>query len=120
MPNESHGHWLVVVGACSFLLLAFFSGAGQAAMAHALEARPVNAPAMGLEPVPKALDDRPCVACHIAPGPVMYGFGELREPLAKASWQAYAASFPGTPVAAEHEDRQLRVPVRIAFCRWLD
>lgn len=52
MPNESHGHWRVVGGTCKFLLLAFFSGAGQLAMAHAGEARPVKTPATGSAPAP--------------------------------------------------------------------
>jgi len=65
-------------------------------------------------------DCAPCVACCVAPPPSLHTHGgEPRAP-DEPSWPTHAAE--GPPRAAELDSGGWRacMPVRIAFCRWLD
>lgn len=75
--------------------------------------------AMSTPAMPEAMDCLPCASCYVAPAPATTGFvGKCRESLTLLRWirpQAYltsCSSFDGGTGRS-------RVPIRIAFCRWL-
>lgn len=74
---------------------------------------------MDVAPMPVAMDAMPCALCYSAPAPSPHTVGgECREHEA-AAWPVHVASVPD----AEYFDaggRQVRLPVRILYCRWLD
>ena len=123
-PSESRCHRLACIGAC--LLLALFCGASQASMGRVADGRPMVASATApvLEgaqhPMPKALDDMPCAQCDAAPGPGANGVGAEDGPRETAARQEHATSVADTTVFTDTGGWRPRLPVRIAFCRWLD
>ena len=125
-PRDSRGHRLacVAVGAC--LLLVLFSGGSQASTGRVADERPMVAPAtapgteVALHPMPKALDDMTCAQCYAAPGPAADGVSAesgLRETTAR---QERTTSVDDTTLFKDTGGWRQRLPVRIAFCRWLD
>lgn len=88
------------------------------------EVRPATASQMqpmgGAQPMSSLADCVPCAGCYIAPAPATHGFsGECKESEASVSWvQAVPA------LSAERwvdtVGNQTRLPIRIAFCRWLN
>ena len=96
----------------------------RSASASVQEARPVIAPAMvsmaDAKPMPGLADCAPCAGCYIAPAPSTHGFsGEGKEPEAQA-WHVQAVPVPTADWWLDTGREHLRLPVRIAFCRWLD
>lgn len=72
-----------------------------------------------LRPMPKALDDMPCAQCYAAPEPGA-GVGAESEPRGAVPQQHHATSVADTTLPKDAGGWPPRMPVRIAFCRWLD
>ena len=108
---------------CSFALLLWLAllGAGAtASIPMRSEAGPVAASGMASGSMPMTTNCMPCALCYIAPAPTRQGFsGQCHEPAAPI-WRIHA---PPAPASAWLFDRRVwrtRLPVRIAYCRWLD
>ena len=70
--------------------------------------------------MPSLADCLPCAGCYIAPAPATHGFrSEGKEPEARA-WHVHKVPVSTDDgclhIGGEHQ----RLPVRIAFCRWMD
>ena len=96
----------------------------RSASASSQEARPVMAPAMvsmaDAKPMLGLADCAPCAGCYIAPAPATHGFsGEGKEP-EEPVWRVPAAPLADADDRIDSGGSRPRVPVRIAFCRWLD
>ena len=96
----------------------------RSASASLQEVRPVMAPAMvtmaDAKPMSGLADFAPCAGCYSAPAPSTHGFsGEGKEPEAQA-WQMHAVPVPTEDWWLVTGGEHPRLPVRIAFCCWLD
>ena len=98
----------------------------RSASASLQEARPVMAPAMVSmadakpRPMPGLADCAPCAGCYIAPAPSTHGFsGEGKASEAQA-WHVQAVPLPTADWWLDSGGERPRLPVRIAFCRWLN
>ena len=109
----------------SFTLLLWFTLASSSTGATASspmrqEAEPVAAAGVALGSMPMTTGCIPCAICCIAPAPATHGFnGRCHGPDAP-SWRVHA---PHEPLpAGSFATGRLRacLPVRIAYCRWLD
>lgn len=72
------------------------------------------------ERMPGATDCRPCALCFVAPAPERHTFaGDSK---AATEWPPPIAAAPQAPAmrAAWRRTCREHVPIRIAFCRWLD
>lgn len=77
-------------------------------------------PAMDSHAKPQMSDSMPCAQCFAAPAPAVQGVGaEPGEPIEPA-WRTQGSATPDLSVFMDAGDRLPRLPVRIAFCRWLD
>jgi hypothetical protein len=100
--------------------LALLGGGARAFAPTLLEVRPMMVSAMASPSMPTVSDCMPCAVCCIAPAPSTHGFnGEGNEPEA-STWRVHAQRTPATVRFLEAGSSQVPVPVRIAFCRWLD
>lgn len=87
-----------------------------------LEARPVGAMGTMLRghSIVDAMDCPPCIGCYTAPAPSLQGFsGETRQP-DESAWPLHAAEARAPIRTFDDGGRRASMPVRIAFCRWLD
>ena len=107
-----------------FLTLVGVGAEARSAPASSQEARSVVAPAMvsmaDAHQMPGLANCLPCAGCYIAPAPATHGFsGEGKEPEARA-WHVHKVPVSTDDgclhIGGEHQ----RLPVRIAFCRWMD
>ena len=83
------------------------------------EVRPTAATAMSSQSMPAAFDCMPCARCFVAPAPATHGSGGDDQAPEELRWHvprppAFNAIFFDTG------SRYIALPVRIAFCRWLD
>lgn len=78
------------------------------------------ASAMASHARPQMSDSMPCARCFAAPAPAVQGVsaepGEPTEP----AWRAHATAAPDSCLLMDAGNQLPRLPVRIAFCRWLD
>ncbi len=117
---ELHLRSLAFVGAWLVLCPVLMSGEARASTTTMPEGRSEPASARPSVPMPQLLDCMPCFGCYLAPAPVAQGVsGEPpgpREPAGRVT----DAELPIWPECIEAGARPPRLPVRIAFCRWLD
>ena len=104
----------------AWALLALIGAGAHAANLAAHEMRPGAAAAAADERIPAAMDCDPCALCFVAPAPGPHTFTvDAKETgprilFAAASSASAVFRFPARSTRREH------VPIRIAFCRWLD
>lgn len=112
--------WRAFVSAWVLVCLALLGDGVRASMPTPQDARTVMVSSMASPSMPMASDRMPCVTCCIAPAPSTHGFnGEGKEPEA-ATWWVHDQRTPATVRLLETGSSRLKVPIRIAFCRWLD
>jgi len=107
------------LGAVVFLCVALGSGVRAAAppMQEMAAAAPMPAAAQSM---PVASNCMPCALCYVAPAPsAQTTTGEGKEP-ESATWWPLDPAIPSTVRFLAGEDSRVPVPIRIAFCRWLD
>lgn len=111
--------WQVIVSAWVLVCLALLGGGVRASVPMPQEARPAMVSAMALPSMPMASDGMPCATCCIAPAPSTHGFnGEGKEP-ESTTWWVHDQRIPATVRFLETGGIWIKVPIRIAFCRWL-
>jgi len=116
---EHFPRWRGFIGVAVFLCLALAGAGARASIAEMQQARRLQAPPAASHATPAAVDCMPCAGCYVAPAPSAHGCGgEGKEPDA-TGWQAQAAPSPRLRRSSETAGVRARVPVRIAFCRWL-
>ncbi|MGH6627508.1 MAG: hypothetical protein ACRECD_13400 [Burkholderiaceae bacterium] len=111
--------WRALCGVMLFLCLALLGTPAPASVAAMQEAKPLAAAAMASRSMPGVLDCAPCAGCYVGPAPTTHGFsGECKDAEAPA-WREH-----GVPLSPTifHDTGSCRppLPVRIAYCRWLD
>lgn len=112
--------WHAVGGVALLLWLMLFDTPAVAAMPAMQEVGPVVTSAMGSESMPVVSDCVTCVLCCIAPAPTTLGFsGECKES-DDPVWRLFTPSLLHSTRGLDAAGAQARLPVRIAFCRWLD
>lgn len=124
LRRECHRTCSACLAAGASLFLALLSGARQAFKSRVVEGRAMAQPApqwgKARHPMPVVLEVMFCAQCDAASGTVaqsISGHGGWPE---KAAWQERLISFPDTTQPAATGGGRARLPVRIAFCRWLD
>jgi hypothetical protein len=114
---------IAFVGAWVFLCLALVSGTSRASMtsmAPTAEARPMVASAMPAAVMPQMLDCMPCAGCYVAPAPVAQGVSAEPGGTNEPAWRVHDPAQPDTTQTSNPGGWPPRLPVRIAYCRWLD
>ena len=112
--------WQVSVSAWVLVCLALLGGGARASAPTLQEARPLMVSTMTSPSMPMASDRMPCATCCIAPAPSTHGFnGEGKEP-ESATWWVHDQRTPVTVRFLETSSSRVQVPIRIAYCRWLD
>jgi hypothetical protein len=102
------------------MCLALLGGGAQAVVPTLQDMRPVVVSAMASQSMPMASDRMPCATCCIAPAPSTHGFnGEGKEPEPPA-WWVHDQRNPTKVRFLETGSSRVPVPIRIAYCRWLD
>jgi hypothetical protein len=80
----------------------------------------MGASAMASQSRPQLSNSMPCARCFAAPAPAVQGVsaepGEPTEP----AWRAQVSAAPDSSAFMDAGNQLPRLPVRIAFCRWLD
>lgn len=117
-PPERVGRRLAGFGTAAFLCLALIAGA--AAASTPAEARPAVGPAMNAHARPQTSDDMPCAGCVAASAPAVQGVGAEPGGTTEPAWRAQASAAPELSVLMHAGTRLPSLPLRIAFCRWLD
>jgi len=84
------------------------------------EARPTAiSSAMSSQSMPAAFDCTPCARCYVAPAPATHGFNGDDQPPEERWWHVHEPSVPSA-IFVDSGGWHVALPVRIAFCRWLD
>lgn len=118
--HEHLQRWCVIVGAAALLCLALLGAGARASNLPTQEVRATPAAQMSAQGMPMASDRMPCALCYVAPAPSAHtSTGEGKEPEA-ATWWLRDPSIPSTVRFLAAESSRVPVPIRIAFCRWLD
>lgn len=78
------------------------------------------AASLPLAAMPQMLDCMPCAGCYVAPAPVAQGGSAKPGHSGEPEWRWHGLTLPDAPRAADTEGWPPRLPVRIAYCRWLD
>jgi len=118
-PPERFGRWRALIGVAVFLWLMLLGLVAPASMAGMLQTRPMLESTALSHGASSADDCTPCAGCYVAPATSAHGFsGEGREADAGGWWLHTA---PALDLQGYFARASLcaRVPVRIAFCRWL-
>lgn len=118
-PERLRGQW-AFVGAALLLCVALVGTGARASVMSMQEARAITASTMTAPGMPMASGSRPCALCYIAPTPSPHAFtgeGKEAEPL---TWRVRARPTPAAVQFLATVGRRERVPIRVAFCRWLD
>lgn len=112
--------WCAFFGA-ALLLCAVLAGTSARASGLSIqEARAATASTMVAPGMPMVSDGMPCALCYIAPAASPHTFtGEGKEP-ELLTWWVHAPPTPAPARFLASEGRRDRVPIRVAFCRWLD
>ena len=112
--------WCAFVGT-ALLFCVVLAGTGARASGLSIqEARAATASTMAAPGMPMVSDGMPCALCYIAPTPSSHAFtGEGKEP-EPLTWWVHAGLAPAAVRFLTTVSRRDRVPIRVAFCRWLD
>jgi hypothetical protein len=112
-------HVRVLVRAALALSLVLLVAQARASVHVLEEARPTVASAMDSRPMPAAFDCAPCARCYVAPAPATHGFsGDDQAPEERRWHVQLPPAF--NEIFFDTGGRYVALPVRIAFCRWLD
>lgn len=112
--------WRVVIGAGLYLCLLLLGAGAQASSVARSEAMAVVASGMSSDSMPNAVDCAPCARCYVAPAPVALEIsGESIETNAPY-WQVHATVQVDTVWTFDAGVWHPRLPVRIAFSKWLN
>lgn len=118
-PDHLRG-WCAFVGAALLLCVTLADAGGRASALSMPEVRAATAPTMAAPGMPMASDGMPCALCYIAPTPSPHAFtGEGKEP-EPPTWWVHAEPTPTAVRFLTTTGARERVPIRVAFCRWLD
>lgn len=119
---ERHFRPLALLGVWAILCLTLVSGRAFASMTPMAEVRPMAAMAMASPAMAMArmLDCTPCVRCYVAPATVAQGVGEESDARHEPAWRVRLPTLPDATRSVDTAGWHPRLPVRIAFCRWLD
>lgn len=101
--------------ALCFLVL----GAEAGATTPILEVQSSAMSAMDSQSMPAASDCAPCALCCVAPAPATHGFSGGARPPEEPSWHPRPRQANRT-TSFDTGGRYIALPVRVAFCRWLD
>lgn len=112
--------WCTFVGAALLLCVALAATGARASVGSMPEARAATASTMAAPGMPMVSDGMPCALCYIAPTPSPHAFtGEGKEP-EPLTWWVHAEPTPAAVRFLTTARPRDRVPIRLAFCRWLD
>ena len=112
------GRWGALRGLVLWLCLALLGAGVQAAPRAMQEADASSAAAMDSRSMSAFVDCVPCASCYLAPAPQGFS-GKGKEP-EEPVWRVPAAPLADADDRIDSGGWHPRVPVRIAFCRWLD
>ena len=112
------GRWGGLRGLVLWLCLVLLGAGVQAAPRAMQEAKATSAATMDSRSMPAFMDCMPCAGCYLAPAPQGFS-GEGKEPK-ELVWRVPAIPLPDADDWIDSGGWRPRVPVRIAFCRWLD
>ena len=119
-PLDRLHRWRALSSFALLVCLALLGGGARASAPAIQEARPAMVSTMAAPSMPMASDRMPCAVCCIAPAPSTHGFsGEGKEPESPA-WCVHDQRTPATVRFLETGSSRVKVPIRIAYCRWLD
>ncbi len=117
---ESCRGWRALGSFALLLWLTLFGTGATASSPMRQEAGPVAAAGMASGSMPMTTGCMPCAICCIAPAPATHGFtGQCHGPDAP-SWRADAPQEPRPAESFGDGGLRARLPLRIAYCRWLD
>jgi len=117
---ERLGRWRAEAGALVLICLALLGTCAQAAMLQDREFRATAAASAPSTGMPMASDGVPCALCFVAPTPSPRTFtAESKEP-EPSTWWILDQRAPSETRFQVLEHSPERVPIRVAFCRWLD
>lgn len=118
-PERLHA-WCAFVGAALLFCVALAGTGARASVLSMQEARATSASMMVAPGMPMVSDGMRCALCYIAPTPSSHAFtGEGKEP-EPLTWWVHAEPTPAAVRFLTTVSRRDRVPIRVAFCRWLD
>lgn len=118
-PERIRGRW-AFIGVALLLCVALVGTGTRASVTAMQEVRATTALTITGPVMPMASGSRACVLCYIAPIPsphVFNGEGKEAEP---RTWWVRAEPIPAAVRFLTTVSRRERVPIRVAFCRWLD
>ena len=119
-PLDRLFSWRTLSGGALLLCLVLLGGGARASTPAIQEVRTAMASAMAAPSMPMASDRMPCATCCLAPAPSTHGFnGEGKEP-ESPTWWVHDQRTPATVRFLETGGSRVKVPIRIAYCRWLD
>lgn len=108
------------VGAALLICMALAGAGARASVLAMQEARAATVATMAAPGMPMVSDGMPCALCYIAPIPSPHAFtGEGKEP-EPVTWWVHAEPVPAAVRFLTTVSCRDRVPIRVAFCRWLD
>lgn len=103
---------------CLYLVLA--PGASRASAVAMQEAQSMAPAVVASTPMRQMLDCMPCVGCYAAPAPVGQGVSGEPGDVDGLAWQARDPALPRSMWSTDAGGWRAQLPLRIAFCRWLD
>ena len=121
MVRRERSRWWRVLAAClAWTCLALIGTDARASNLATQEIRAEPVATMASERMSGAADCMPCTLCFVAPAPSEHTFtAEAKEAEPRALRVAAAPALPAIRCPSE-SDRREHVPIRIAYCRWLD
>ena len=112
--------WCAFVGAALLLCVALAAAGARASVLSVPEARATSASTMATPDMPMVSAGMPCALCYVVPTSSPSAFtGEGKEP-EPLTWWVHAEPTPAAVRFLTSVSRRDRVPIRVAFCRWLD
>jgi hypothetical protein len=112
--------WQVSVSAWVLVCLALLGRGASASVPTLQEAPPVMVSTTASPSMPMASDRMPCATCCIAPAPSTHGFNDEGKEPESTSWWVHEQRSAATVRFLETGSSRVKVPIRIAYCRWLD
>lgn len=119
-PAERRHRWAAIATALVWLCLALIGTDAHASSSAMPEVWATPDAATTSQGVPAALDCMPCALCYVAPAPSSNVVTVVANEFESSTWWVHTPAAPtqrrflSNPRCLEH------VPIRIAFCRWLD